>query len=767
MWLVQSMVKTDMRHEVVSARPERHLKRLRLEPGALSLVVPRSASARTGDSVTLRKGEAWVTCTNGACQFIPVFAVRERLLLGDLRIDLLIKEITEFEEHEAVRSLAEYHYRGSQLHGRTAILIARSFDPRYPRVLGYIELATSFYMNKARARILDSPFSSNGVSWDRWDKETTRRYVNLMVRVARSVVYPEFRGMGLGQVLLRQAIEFAATRWHTAGTRPLFMEISADMLKFVPFAEKAGMLFIGETEGNLDRIYKDMEYLTRNAARVERGEILPHHSFGIVDQQVARMNRTLALMEDLGLSRSDVLLRLRKLSRSRVLKDFALFHNIVSLPKPTYMKGLNPDADRFLLDRVRSVEPIKGKPMNPVRVEPLVEPIKLSGLTLSFASKVRRTAATHSVGQAFGISLDTIETTVLNRLSVDIQPGQIVLVLGPSGSGKTTLINLLSREKGVPGNGAAEGIISWPKNYDPGVFRQPRSQKALVELLSQRNVPSALSLMGLVGLSDAFSYLKRFDELSRGQQYRAMLAMMIAKGSNVWLIDEFCANLDRITACVVAHKLQRMARSLGVTVIAAAPHCETFVSALQPDQAIILTTAWEHKIITGDQLVASVSPRHPHRSRVISLSLRPDLLDAVVSGTKTSTIRAGRKNVQEGLIVLESQHASVLAYVTRVTCKRLKSLNDEDARRDGYSGVEELIRELRSIYPTLSSNSLVTQVEFRHVYGDISSDWRPNEALGQSTLKAERQRKPRIGQQQAESFRIAASPSGLARSQES
>jgi len=54
--------------------------------------------------------------------------------------------------------------------------------------------------------------------------------------------------------LVKHAAEFARQRWQVAGFLPYFLEISADMLKYVPFAEKAGMLFIGETEGNLRRV---------------------------------------------------------------------------------------------------------------------------------------------------------------------------------------------------------------------------------------------------------------------------------------------------------------------------------------------------------------------------------------------------------------------------------------------------------------------------------------------------------------------------------
>jgi len=104
-----------------------------------------------------------------------------------------------------------------------------------------------------------------------------------------------------------------------------------------------------------------------------------------------------------------------------------------------------------------------------------------------------------------------------------------------------------------------------------------------------------LASHGIVGLSDAYVYLKRFDELSNGQQYRAMLAKLIAGGANVWLADEFCANLDSITANVVADGLQRIARQLGP------PWSCIFTATgvrgrLRPDHVLQLTTGNGHTV---------------------------------------------------------------------------------------------------------------------------------------------------------------------------
>jgi len=617
---------------VTSVNWKGHIKRLTLQPGQKFLFVPLSACVGEGDRIRLVDGEAWVKCQNGEAQFLQPYLAREVLTVGGFQLEILIKEITETEEFQGYRSLTAFHYRNHVIHGRTARLIARAFHPMYPRVLGYVELATPFYMNKARAAVLNAPFQLNGIAWDAWDMPTMRRYIHLIVRIARCVVYPEFRGLGLGQILIQHAAEFARSRWQVAGLLPYFIEISADMLKYVPFAEKAGMHFIGETEGNLARVVKDLEYLTRNAKRVRAGEIVSEESCGIVDKQVSRMEQALRLIEREGLTREVFLERLGRLSRSAVLRDFALFHDIVSLPKPTYLKGLYPEAEDFLSRRLAQLVPQRNHQPSPIKLESLAGRIVLRDVTAMFVSQVRRTKQTHAVQQAFGISPESISTTVIRRMSVEIQPGEIVLVIGPSGSGKTTLLNLLAEchRSGVE----LSGEMRLPKNYRPGSFQEIRSRKPLIEVFGDKDVASALHLMGLVGLSDAFVYLKRFDELSKGQQYRAMLAHLIARGCNVWLVDEFCANLDPVTANVVADKLQHTARKLGATVIAAAPHCETFLSSLRPDKVIQLTSAWEHSVVAGKEFSQAMPKNQSWGGGIPRLRLLPEFVAAVRRGEK-------------------------------------------------------------------------------------------------------------------------------------
>src|SRR5256885_15713345 len=96
-------------------------------PDRQPLIVPLSACVSEGDRIRVFNGDAWVVCKNGEAQILRPYVVEDTLRLGGIRLEILIKEITEPEEYHAYRALADFHYRGHLLHGRTARLIIRTF----------------------------------------------------------------------------------------------------------------------------------------------------------------------------------------------------------------------------------------------------------------------------------------------------------------------------------------------------------------------------------------------------------------------------------------------------------------------------------------------------------------------------------------------------------------------------------------------------------------------------------------------------------------
>jgi len=90
------------------------------------------------------------------------------------------------------------------------------------------------------------------------------------------------------------------------------------------------------------------------------------------------------------------------------------------------------------------------------------------------------------------------------------------------------------------------------------------------------SVEEGLKLLSKVGLNDAFLFVRRYSQLSDGQKYRYRLAKLIESGAQWWIMDEFCATLDRETAKIVAYNVQKLARKLGKAVITATTHTDLF-----------------------------------------------------------------------------------------------------------------------------------------------------------------------------------------------
>ncbi len=698
-----------------------HLKRLRLEPGPMWLDVPRSACLTTGDAVIQSDNRMYVPCDDGMCQVLPVYAASSTLKLGGLRLDVLVKEITEPDEHMAYEHLADLHYRSHTIHGRTAKLIVRTFDPAYPRVIGFIELATPFFMNKARARVLDAPFELRDVRWNSWNIQTLRRNIHRIVRIARTVVSPEFRGFGIGRLLVEHAAIFARNRWQVAGKMPYFLEISADMLKFVPFVQQAGMRYVGETDGNLNRVAKDMSYLiARFGDGVENTNEFENIS-GILDQQVDRMNRSLHLMKEEEINTSELIRRLDRLSSQSVLKDFDLFHGIVSLPKPTFMMGLNESASKFLDNRLEVLRPADPSYQPSIKISPIETPLRVSHLTITYVSHVRRTQATHAIQQAFDISPTNIRTTAIHNLSFELEPGNVLLIEGPSGSGKTTLIEAMLGEVNLSKTNI-EGTIEVPKGFLPSTFKPIRSRKSLIELFSSTGVRDGLHFLGLAGLSEPFLYLKRFEELSRGQQYRAMLARMLASKCNVWIADEFCTNLDEVTANLVALNVQKTARQHGVTLIVVSSNPRPFIRSLAPDKVVRLSSSSHNSVFMGGEYARTLGVRTRRGVRVPSLLVHSDFLYTARNGSKHTTICIGSRLFHNGLVMLSNGNDRELVRVINCTRKRFSSLTERDATMGGLSDLEQLTARLRAAKPSLIDTDMVTVVEFVPLCGEVTNN---------------------------------------------
>jgi ABC-type transport system involved in cytochrome c biogenesis ATPase subunit/GNAT superfamily N-acetyltransferase len=207
------------------------------------------------------------------------------------------------------------------------------------------------------------------------------------------------------------------------------------------------------------------------------------------------------------------------------------------------------------------------------------EPLTLK-CHVEFSTKAEITERTAAVCEAFGLGVDEAKRfMVFDNFSLDFHRGDLIYITGDSGGGKTLLLRAF---KEFFGEEAAE-LSSL--EIDP--------EETLVEGVGS-DVKEAIETLSLCGLNDAFLFLRKYKELSDGQKYRCKLAKLVdSKEKSVWIIDEFCATLDRVMARIVAYLFQKVARKLGKTVVMATTHSD-LIHDFQPD--IVVEKGFEKEV---------------------------------------------------------------------------------------------------------------------------------------------------------------------------
>jgi len=183
-------------------------------------------------------------------------------------------------------------------------------------------------------------------------------------------------------------------------------------------------------------------------------------------------------------------------------------------------------------------------------------------IDIRYKTSTEITPRTIAVAEAFGLGVDQYqEHVVYDNIELKIEPKDIVYITGDSGSGKSVLLKALERDLGYQAINMANVKIE-PK-------------KPLIDTVGN-TIEDGLELLSRVGLNDAFLFVRRYNQLSDGQKYRYRLAKLLESGKQFWVMDEFCATLDRDTAKIVAYNLQKLARQEGKAVLAATTHTDLF-----------------------------------------------------------------------------------------------------------------------------------------------------------------------------------------------
>jgi ABC-type lipoprotein export system ATPase subunit len=177
---------------------------------------------------------------------------------------------------------------------------------------------------------------------------------------------------------------------------------------------------------------------------------------------------------------------------------------------------------------------------------------------------------------------------VVDGVSVEVAPGEVVGVVGPSGSGKSTLLALLAgleppdagvvtfEGRDLAGLGEAgrrllrrDRLAIVFQGYGLLALLTARENVELPYRVARRDPAAAAAAaerwLGLLGLAERADH--RTDELSGGEQQRVALARALATEADLLLVDEPTAELDEDNRARVAGLLRDAAdRGAGVVV---------------------------------------------------------------------------------------------------------------------------------------------------------------------------------------------------------
>jgi putative ABC transport system ATP-binding protein len=180
-----------------------------------------------------------------------------------------------------------------------------------------------------------------------------------------------------------------------------------------------------------------------------------------------------------------------------------------------------------------------------------------------------------------------VETRALDRVSMEIAPGEFVAIMGPSGCGKSTMLNILGLlDRPTAGRYwfFGEEVARYPEAKLTRLRRDKigfvfQSFNLIDDLTIAENVEVALIYRGVHGaerkrrvqaalekVGIAHRARHKPQQLSGGQQQRAAVARALVSAPRLILADEPTGNLDTANGEAVM-ALLKQAASEGVTVV--------------------------------------------------------------------------------------------------------------------------------------------------------------------------------------------------------
>src|SRR5580692_6853671 len=171
---------------------------------------------------------------------------------------------------------------------------------------------------------------------------------------------------------------------------------------------------------------------------------------------------------------------------------------------------------------------------------------------------------------------------VLQGVSIEVHPRELMHVSGPNGTGKTTLLRVMSgllRPEQGSVSWRGQSIVRQRTEYQAALAyaaHEPALKGDLTALenlhfsvglkrrTSQAELRAALDHAGVAACAELPARV-----LSAGQRRRVSLARVLAMRASIWLLDEPYANLDAAGSELVSELLQAHVTSGGLALVVA------------------------------------------------------------------------------------------------------------------------------------------------------------------------------------------------------
>jgi putative spermidine/putrescine transport system ATP-binding protein len=328
----------------------------------------------------------------------------------------------------------------------------------------------------------------------------------------------------------------------------------------------------------------------------------------------------------------------------------------------------------------------------------------------------------------------------VDDVSLEVTPGELVVLLGPSGCGKTTTLRLIAGFL-APDAGDirldGRSIVSLPPHKrDMGIVFQ--SYALFPHLSVARNIAFGLEMrrsgtaatearvqemLRLVRLEDFAQRLPR--QLSGGQQQRVALARALAIHPRVLLLDEPLSNLDAALRQDMAREIRLLQQGRGITTIMVT-HDETEAMALA-DRLVLMHDGKVQQI--GPPEALHLRPANPFVARFIGGS---NILRGRIDAITQLRLSAGP------VIALAAsyQHGGAASLAIRPDSIRLGAPGQNGARVEGAvelcswlgATVEHVVRLTPNETILARGPGLGPDAAPRHVAGTrVTLHWSPDD----------------------------------------